>query len=224
VGLIFAIIAMAGQLPWRIKFGDTEIELQREQRLRRKSDAAAIDMAGAVTPTEQPAAVEVVERTRASNPALGAAMQTALGYEAMVMEMIDRVIARKGGVWVPPEQLLATADASKTPSFRPVLFDGLIARADGTTRRALVEIKASTCDIDARFINVLHDRFVRGVSQYGAEMLLLVTREPLTRAAGMRIQEFSDKRWVQVTGQADEEALDKTIEQLIGPLYWESTS
>jgi hypothetical protein len=42
--------------------------------------------------------------------------------------------------------------------------------------------------------NILHDRFIRGVNQYGAEMLLLVTREPLGRVAGMRMQEFTDRR------------------------------
>lgn len=95
-------------------------------------------------------------------------------------------------------------------------------RHKGSALRTSRTDAPATRDVDAGFINVLHDRFIRGVHQYGAEMLLLVTREPLSRAAGMRMQEFADKRWVQVSGLADEEGLDKTIDQLIGKLYWEN--
>jgi hypothetical protein len=44
-------------------------------------------------------------------------------------------------------------------------------RANGN-RKALVEIKPSTRDIDAKWIDVLRDQFVRGASQYRAQMLL----------------------------------------------------
>jgi hypothetical protein len=47
---------------------------------------------------------------------------------------------------------------------------------------------------------------------------VLIIRELLTRNANMRLQEFSGRRWLQVSGQHDDECLAVTISQAIGKL------
>jgi hypothetical protein len=219
IGLLFAIVAMAGVLPFRIKIGDNEFELAKERKKNKRLTGAITDLSAAADP-KKPEVQEAVGNLERDVPDAGSAARRALGFEATVQEALKSICERRGDVFVPPEQLVPTADLSKTPTYQPAFFDGMIHRADNQ-RRALVEIKASAQPIDARWINTLHERFIRGVNQYSAEMLLLVTNEPLSRQAGMRIAEFTDKVWVIYSGPHDMTNLEAAVERLIGKLHWE---
>jgi hypothetical protein len=79
---------------------------------------------GTTRPADAPAAKEVVQRVRRSNPRLGAEMQYALGYEAAVVELLMRIVDRRGDRFVPPLDLFLSADTSATPTYQPTYFDG----------------------------------------------------------------------------------------------------
>jgi hypothetical protein len=217
-GLLLLLIAIAGRLPRRLKFGDNEAEFYEERYDRAISFAT--DLAAKIDPDTQPEAVETLQEFRRTEPGAGSRIFDALGYEPMVQAMLDQIVRRRGDRFIRPAELLPTARLERTPAQQAVLFDGLLVRADDK-RHALVEIKASTGDIDRSWIQVLHDRFVRGAQQYSAEMLMFITKEPLSRAAGMRMQDFTDKVWVIVSGPHDMANLEAAVEQVIGKLPFE---
>jgi hypothetical protein len=202
-GLLLAVVALAGYMPRRLKWGESEAEFSidelREYAVERVAEAA---------PQEQD---RLVERLIEVDPRAAASAQRARAWERTVLAMLSDIIELRGDV-------IATGLGVVTDTIT-TRFDGVIARKDGS-RKAVVKAEVARSMMTPDWVDMLHDELVAAVPTLEVQMMLLVLNEPPSLAAQKRLLDFSDIHVAIVRGRRDTPVLQLAVERSIGPSDW----
>jgi hypothetical protein len=198
VGLLFLLIAMAGQLPTRIRIGDNEAEWQAVG----KFVETVVEDSSADRPELLEALADLaVAAPRATSSALGA-----VAYELMISNMLHEFVSR------------ANETGEDHLSFEPSQtrrgFDGLLI---GPRKRVGVEIKAYSKGLPRQVLYEIAGQFSAVVSSEGPNAVLLVSRSPLGRSAQFEVADQFENFYVAVVEDSgDRETLESAARAALG--------
>jgi hypothetical protein len=204
-GVLFAFIALSGQMPTRLKFGENEASWEAVSGVL---EQAAED----VSPARRPELIDALGRIGESAPAAAASALNAVAYENMVMEMISQI--RQVSIEkddAQPFDLIRQSGAG-------VLFDAyLIAPSQVGIS---VEIKAARANISVGAVAEIVARFrLLQRADPRARALLIISRTGPSDAALQLINaEGINFSFVRVATSGDETRLASHIEKFFREL------
>jgi hypothetical protein len=203
-GVLLVLVALAGYMPRRLKWGDNEAEFSIDEL--REYAAERIDEA---PPQEQD---RLVERLMEVDPPAAVSAQRARSWERTAMAMLDDVISVRHDV-------IAT-DVAVSNDTIAARFDAVIARADGT-RKAVVQANVVRSMMTPDWVDMLHAELVAAVHPLEVQMMLLILNEPPPLVTQKRLLDFADIHVAIVRGRQDTPVLQVAVDRVIGPFDWQ---
>lgn len=195
VGALFLIIALAGVLPTRVKFGDNEAEFT----------AAAEALAEVVDDTPVDSRAELlttINRLAQSAPDLVAPALSGLAYEAVVLDMLKSIAE------IDPDIALVAPERAAD-----VQFDALV--ISPTQVRLGIEIKAVRT-VSTKTIERIHHQLGWMRERFGVQRMLVVFREPPAPGALAMFFRYPDLSPVVIKGVEETDLLRTAIRNALG--------
>jgi hypothetical protein len=203
VGLTFMIIALGGTLPSRLKVGDNEATWE----VQRDAVEAFVERVADKTPIESQAELlDALDDLAENVPSVAGGAVNAIRYELMVREEIHGII----------QEMQAS-----TPEGKPIKFSTEVAAGqhkvdavlEGPTGRLVaIEIKYSVKALSSTWVDVIYWKLdTESRAWRGPGVMLLITREPLTRSFDEQIQRFPNIHHVTYRGPEDRERLKRAL-------------
>jgi hypothetical protein len=211
VGMILALVGLAGVMPTRLKVGDNEAEFYQEQQRR---VAAVLREEYESAPAEERATVqEIVDRVAEVAPQVAEPARSSSQYDRTVRRMLDELTEGTPGTLIQEGRLQGAGFAA---------FDAAInvpsRTGDSRQRHLLVKIKGSRIGISA--INELMDQanwYAKNHVEDETTLLLVTRYAPGAFHAGL-VSGDGGYHQVTVRGPEDKDRLATALrEALAGP-------
>lgn len=203
VGLVLALVGLAGVLPTRLKVGDNEAEFL-EQRL---AVVLSESVEAAPTETAREQVAEVVDRVAAIAPAAAAPAQSAYEYDKTVLAML-RELARSARTF---PKLWEFEDGLRDPGF-DALGKVPASKENPRERHILVEIKSARRVVIGPIEGVKAKARSYARNHPEADTaLVLVTRSRPESLAAVLASEDDGFYQVTVTERSDKHRLERAI-------------
>jgi hypothetical protein len=204
VGLIFMIIALGGVLPTRLKVGENEATWEVE---RKAVETFVARVAEGAPANSQAELLDALGDLAEKAPEVAARGMSAVAYEQQLRAEIENVLRDlEGSSGSRLSHYMTDIGASRQR------VDAVVETPSG--RLIPIEMRISEKTLQADSIEALDYRQKSLALQY-SNVLLFITRTPVSPAAWERLQRYPEIHHVVYRGPQDREALKQALREVI---------
>jgi hypothetical protein len=198
-GLLLLLIGIGGHMPSRLKIGDNEAQWEIE----REAVQVFVERVAEEAPAErQPELIDALGELAEAAPQVASAGLSAFIYERQLREEINRALEEIQSTMPDGESIRFI---TQVPTDRQGV-DAIIEAPTG--RRIAIEAKFSSKNLSPAWFDVMEQKIIDLMRAWGGPgVMLLITRDQLTKAAEQRLKNYQLIHHVTFAGPQDRGAL-----------------